>query len=96
MRVGKREWGPLSRTTAWRAGRFWEDMERPVKVFIQKADKRTPVEVEERIEVGRKRLWFEEKPTAKQQEQEEEGEIQPREENPGVEEVPRMSSRPSG
>ena len=58
---GKRECGTISRTTAWRAGRFWEDMEMTVKVFMQKGDKRTP-EVEERIEGGRKRFWFEGNP----------------------------------
>ena len=29
-----RRWGPLSRTTAWRAGSFWENMDRDVTIFI--------------------------------------------------------------
>ena len=36
----ERRWGPLSRTTARRVGRFWEDMTGKVDVFLEKDRKR--------------------------------------------------------
>ena len=56
-----RTWGPLSRTTSWRVGCFWEEMQGAVKVFIQKDEKMVEVQVVEMIEGGRERFWFEEK-----------------------------------
>ena len=56
----ERKWGPLSRANAWRAGTFWEDMDREVKVFIVEEDKRKEVDVEKRLEGGRERFWFRE------------------------------------
>ena len=67
----ERKWGPLSRSTAWRAGSFWEDMEGKVKVFIQKGETKSEVTVEERIQCGRKMFWFEEKPVPQPQERQE-------------------------
>ena len=43
MNGGKNRNGALSRTAAWRAGRFWDQMEGTVKVFLQKGEKRTEV-----------------------------------------------------
>ena len=57
----ERTWGPLSRTTAWRAGCFWQDMQGAAKVFIKKDVKMNEVEVEVRVEGGRERFWFNEK-----------------------------------
>ena len=57
----ERIWGPLSRTAAWRAGCFLEDMQEGVKVFIQKDGKMHEVEVEKRFEGGREKFWFNEK-----------------------------------
>ena len=34
-----RTWGPLSRRSAWRAGRFWDDLDGKVKVFLEKDGK---------------------------------------------------------
>ena len=61
MNGQERKWGPLSRTTARRVGRFWEDMKGKVDVFLEKVRKRRKVQVELRIEGGRKRAWFVEK-----------------------------------
>ena len=57
----QRKWGPLSRVNAWRAGTFWEDMDRGVKVFIVEEDKKKEVDVEKRLEGGREWFWFKEK-----------------------------------
>ena len=56
-----RRWGPLSRTAAWRAGCFLEDLQGGVKVFIRKDGKMAEVEAEKRFEGGRERVWFNEK-----------------------------------
>ena len=50
----ERKWGPLSRANAWRAGTFWEDMDREVKVFIVEEDKRKEVDVEKRLGGGKR------------------------------------------
>ena len=41
-----RNWGPLSKTNAWRAGSYWEEMDREAQVFIEKDDTRRAVQVE--------------------------------------------------
>ena len=69
----ERKWGPLSRTTAWRAGSFLEDMEGKVKVFIQKGETKSEVTVEERIQCGRKLFWLVEKPAPQPQDRQAEG-----------------------
>ena len=48
----ERKWGPLSGSSAWRAGSFWEEMDRKVKVFLEKDGKRDEVHVEKRIQGG--------------------------------------------
>ena len=55
-----RTWGPLSRTTSWRVGCFWEEMQGAAKVFLKKDEKVEEVQVVKRIEGGRERFWFEE------------------------------------
>ena len=42
----ERELVPLSRNAAWRAGRFWEDGNGAVKVFLAKGETRKEVDVE--------------------------------------------------
>ena len=56
----KRTWDPLSRTSSWRAGCFWEERQRAAKVFIQKDEQMFEIVVK-KIECGRERFWFEEK-----------------------------------
>ena len=51
--------GPISRTTAWRVGCFWEDMDGKVKVFLEKDQQRKEVQVEIRIHGGRRMVWLE-------------------------------------
>ena len=58
----ERRWGQLSRSTAWRVGRFWDDMEGNVVVFLEKAKERKQVQVELRVQRGRQRFWFVETP----------------------------------
>ena len=36
----ERRWGPLSRSTAWRVGSFWDGMKGNVDVFLEKDGKR--------------------------------------------------------
>ena len=57
----ERKWGPLSRTTAWRAGSYWEEMERDAKVFLEKDEKRTEVTVQKVAGKRGPRFWFKEK-----------------------------------
>ena len=67
----ERKWGPLSRSSAWRAGSFWEEMYRTVKVFLEKDGKRGEVHFEKRIQGGRIVFWLEERiPQHPQQPQE--------------------------
>ena len=73
----ERKWGPLSGTTAWRAGSFWEDMKMTVKVFIQRGEERKEVGVEKRTQGGRKIFWFCEKPSPHPQERQDVGDDQP-------------------
>ena len=73
----ERKWGLLSRTTTWRAGSFSEEMERTVKVFIQRDEERKEVSVEKRNQGGRKIFWFCEKPSPQPQERQEGGDDQP-------------------
>ena len=56
-RIGDRSQKP----THGELARFWEDMDRDVKVFIVEEDKRKEVDVEKRLEGGREWFWFEEK-----------------------------------
>ena len=48
----ERKWGPLSKANAWRAGTFWEDMDRDTKVFIEEEDKRKEVDDKKPLEGG--------------------------------------------
>ena len=57
----ERTWGPLSRSSAWRAGSFWEELDRKVKVFLEKDGNRAEVHVEKRIQGGRIGFWFDER-----------------------------------
>ena len=68
----ERKWGPLSRNAARRAGRFWEDGNGAVKVFLEKEETRKEVDVEKRGGEGRWRFWFEEKKDQPQQPKEDE------------------------
>ena len=86
----ERRWGRLSRTNALRAGRYWEDMDRNVKVFLDKNGERKEVDVEKRIERGKPRFLFNEKPTHPHEDQERKDADRSNsaEELPGVDEVP--------
>ena len=57
----ERKWGPLSRSTAWRAGSYWEDMGGDAKIFLEKDGKRNEVSVEKLVGKGRRRFWFKKK-----------------------------------
>ena len=46
----ERMWGPLSRASALRVSRYWEDMDLNVTVFLDKNGERKKVDVEKRIE----------------------------------------------
>ena len=85
----ERRWGPLSRANAWRVGSFWEDMNRDLKVFLDKDGERKEAEIEKVIRSGRARFMICEKP---QHHQEGSGrkaeEAGTTEKNNGVEEVP--------
>ena len=76
-----RQWGPLSRTTAWRVGCFLEEIQETVKVFIHKDGKMAEVEAEKRIEGGREKFWFNEKKDQPEQQTE------PQEPAPEVDQV---------
>ena len=52
----ERKWGPLSRNAARRPGRFWEDGNGAVKVFLEKEETRKEVDVEKRGGEGRWRF----------------------------------------
>ena len=80
----EKTWGPLSRSAAWRAGSFWEEMDGTVKVFLEKDGKRNGVHVEKRIQGGRICFWFDEK-TPQHPQQPQEGEVD--DETETVEEV---------
>ena len=57
----ERTLGPLSKANAWRAGCFWEDIERAVKVFIKKDGKKMEVDVVKQLAGERQRIWLWEK-----------------------------------
>ena len=65
--VGKngeeRNWGPLSRSNAWRAGSYWEEMDGEALVFLEKDSVRRDVEVEKMINGHNEWFWFREKRT---------------------------------
>ena len=63
-----RNWGPLSKANASRAGSYWEDMDRKVQVLLEKDGERTAVEVEKRINGEKEWFWFREKDHHPQQE----------------------------
>ena len=54
--------GPLSRHSAGKAGRLWEDLRGEVHVFLEKDGQRKEVQVEKRVEKGKPRFWFVEEP----------------------------------
>mgnify|MGYP004662545421 CR=1 FL=1 len=92
----EKRWGPLSRTTAWRAGSFWEESNGSVKVFLDKDGKRAEVQVEKLVGKGGPRFWFSKKtpepPQTQNQEKdksvtETEDESITEEVDPGVDEV---------
>ena len=58
---GERKWGPLSRSTAWKAGSYWEDMGGDTKIFLEKDGKRREVSAEKLVGKGGPRFWFKEK-----------------------------------
>ena len=58
----ERTWGQLSRATALKVGRLWEDTGRKIKVFLEKDRQRKEVFVEIRIQGGREKVWFVENP----------------------------------
>ena len=53
--------GPLSRSSAWRVGSFWEDMGGDAKILLEKDEKRMEVSVEKLVGKGGPRFWFKEK-----------------------------------
>ena len=60
--------GAALESSAWRAGRFWDDLDGKVKVFLEKDGRREEVGVELRIQGARKTFWFVEiKPQPSQQ-----------------------------
>ena len=86
----EKTWGRLSGSSARRAGSFWEEMDRKVKVFLEKDGKRNEVHVEKRIQGGRICFWFDEniaQPPQQPQECEVDDETETVEEATGVEEV---------
>ena len=62
-----RNWGPLSRANAWRAGSYWEEMDRKVQVLLEKDNTRRAVQVEKRIDGETESFWFREKDQQPQQ-----------------------------
>ena len=64
----ERNWGPLSKAYAWRAGSFLEDMDGEAQVFIEADSKRRPVQVEKWIDGEREWFWLREKDQQPQQE----------------------------
>ena len=54
----ERKWGPLSRATAWRAGSYWEEVDREVKTFLEKDGKMNEVSVEKLAGREGPRFWF--------------------------------------
>ena len=84
----KREWGPLSRDTAWRAGCFWEEMGGDAKVFLEKDGKMNEVSVEKLVGKGGPRFWFKvEKPESPQRPDEKRDDQPVTEDASGTEEV---------
>ena len=73
-----------------RAGRYWEDMDREVKVFLDKNGEKKEVDVEKRIERGKPRFLLIEKPTHPHEgrERKDAEQLNSAEEFPGVDEVP--------
>ena len=63
----ERKWGPLSRNAAWKAGRFWEDGNGAVTVFLQKDETRKEVDIEKRVDDGGERFWLLDKPPQPQE-----------------------------
>ena len=56
----ERKWGPLSQTSAWRAGSYWEDMDGDARVFLEKDGERKEMEVEIILKRGRPKFTFKE------------------------------------
>ena len=70
----QRKWGPLSRSSAWRVGSYWEDMGGDAKIFLEKDGEKKEVSVEKLVGKGGPRFWFKEKkPEPPQQPPEGEG-----------------------
>ena len=68
----ERKWGPLSQTSAWRAGSYWEDMDGDARVFIEKDREGKEMEVEMTLKKGRPKFTFKEKKSKKSQQPPEE------------------------
>ena len=65
--------GDLSRSTAWRAGSYWEDMGGDAKIFLEKDGERNEVDVEKLVGKGGPRFWFKHKKPEHPQQPEGEG-----------------------
>ena len=63
--------GPLSRTAAWKAVSYWEEMKGDAKIYLEKGSEKKEIGVEKLIGKDGQRFWFKEKPDQPQQEPEE-------------------------
>ena len=63
-----RNWGPLSRANAWRAGSYWEEMDGEAQIFLEKDSVRTAVQAQKMIDGEKEWFWFREKNRQLQQE----------------------------
>ena len=80
----ERKWGPLSRSTAWKAGSYWEDMGGDAKIFLEKDGKRSEMSVEKVVGKGGPRFWFKDmKPDPQPQRQQRQQRQQPEEDGEG-------------
>ena len=81
----ERNWGPLSKVNAWRAGSYLEDMDGGAQIFLEKDGTRIEVQVEKRINGEKEWFWLREKNQQPQPELREE-----RDDHPIPEEVDHM------
>ena len=68
----ERKWGPLSQTSAWRAGSYWEDMDGDARIFLEKDGVRKEMGVEMTLKRGNPKFTFKEKKSEKPQQPPEE------------------------
>ena len=57
----ERNWGPLSKANAWRAGSYLEDLDGGIQIFLEKDGTRMEVQVEKRINGEKEWFWLREK-----------------------------------